>query len=303
MKWRREAGLCGKGRESPVARDRKQESYGRAHRGPGAPDIGWSCGFLSQDLWPARLLKARDGRFGVHCQARQWGHLLQKEQGGEEASVAKLLVTLKDQRTHTEQPLRLSAVNSLTAAVLAGHRGALAAQAEALMDRRKVVRRSALEGLGQAASQPELGVPAQLSQVMPPPDARYQVESRRAAADALSLLGPKGSDQLLPMVRDWLQDEDAEVRASAAKATGVMSSTVADVERIAPLLQDKNWSGGPVRELFQVDSGHFSGPRRVSEASIEALESISGGLGEVCWVSSAARHCETPVQAGQHEGV
>ena len=264
---------------------------------------------LSQDLWPARLLQAGAVVHRFRHEARQWGHVLQKEQGEDEATVAKLLVTLKDQRTCTEQPLRLSAVKALTSAVLSGHPGALQAQAEALMDRRKaceeglraccvsqVVRRSAVESLWQAARQPELGVAVQLGKVMPPPDARYQVESRRAACEALLRLGPKGDQQLLSMVRDWLQDEDAEVRAKAAKATGVMGSTVADVNRLAPLLQDKNWSGGPGLGPFRLAFVDFSGPRRVSEASIEALESISGGLGEVCsafaWLGTVRHRCK-----------
>ncbi|CAJ1435890.1 unnamed protein product, partial [Effrenium voratum] len=42
-------------------------------------------------------------------------------------------------------------------------------------------------------------------------------------------------------------------------ATGIMSLELSDLERIAPMLQDKNW--------------------RVAKASIEALERISGGDG------------------------
>eukprot|EP00434_Breviolum_minutum_P011023 symbB.v1.2.009725.t1/scaffold625.1/size179458/2 len=56
-----------------------------------------------------------------------------------------------------------------------------------------------------------------------------------------------------------LDDEDADVRALASQATGFMGSSVADVDRLTPLLKDKNW--------------------RVVKASIDALEQISGGDG------------------------
>eukprot|EP00913_Durusdinium_trenchii_P009723 g9135.t1 len=46
-------------------------------------------------------------------------------------------------------------------------------------------------------------VHAQLQNVLPPEDARFRVESRRATADALMRLGPKGDETLLSIVRDW----------------------------------------------------------------------------------------------------
>eukprot|EP00435_Cladocopium_sp_Y103_P029288 s1740_g7.t1 len=107
----------------------------------------------------------------------------------------------RDGRSLTEQPLRLTALQRLTPAAATGHRGALAAQAHALLDRRKVVRECALDSLWEAAGnqRPEPGgaVHAQLQDVLPPDDARYEVESRRAAADALMRLGPKGDETLL----------------------------------------------------------------------------------------------------------
>eukprot|EP00434_Breviolum_minutum_P045064 symbB.v1.2.040327.t1/scaffold7148.1/size13028/1 len=153
-------------------------------------------GKVDQDLWPCRTFKVR-----------QWGHLLEKKQGSHQGSVKKLLTTLQDGRTLVEQPLRLTALQRLTPAATTGHRGALAAQANALVDRRKVVRECALDGLWEAAGnqRPELGgaVHAQLQDVFPPEDARYQVESRRATADALMRLGPKGDETLLSIVRAW----------------------------------------------------------------------------------------------------
>lgn len=207
---------------------------------------------IDQDLWPCRTF-----------QVRQWGHLLEKKQGSHQGSVKKLLTTLKDGRTLTEQPLRLTALQRLTPAAATGHRGALAAQAHALLDRRKVVRECALDSLWEAAGnqRPEPGgaVHAQLQDVLPPEDAGYQMESRRAAADALMRLGPRGDETLLSIVRGWLDDEDPEVRALASQAIGFMGSSAADVDRLAPLLQDKNW--------------------RVVKACIDALEQISGGDG------------------------
>jgi len=83
----------------------------------------------------------------------------------------------------------------------------------------------------------------QSQDVLPPEDAGYQMESRRAAADALMRLGPRGDETLLSIVRGWLDDEDPEVRALASQAIGFMGSSAADVDRLAPLLQDKNWRG------------------------------------------------------------
>ncbi|OLP91996.1 hypothetical protein AK812_SmicGene26243 [Symbiodinium microadriaticum] len=54
-----------------------------------------------------------------------------------------------------------------------------------------------------------------------------------------------------------LEDEDADVRAAASQAAGLLSNSVDDVRLLAPLLKDKNW--------------------RVAAASIDALEQISGG--------------------------
>eukprot|EP00913_Durusdinium_trenchii_P010017 g9401.t1 len=70
-------------------------------------------------------------------EVRQWGHLLEKKEGSHQARVKKLLSTLKDGRIMTEQPLRLCALQRLTPAAATGHRGALAAQANALLDRQK----------------------------------------------------------------------------------------------------------------------------------------------------------------------
>ncbi|CAJ1435892.1 unnamed protein product [Effrenium voratum] len=162
--------------------------------GPGASGSkkkGRKADAEPQDLWPCRSF-----------QVRQWGHTLEQKQGSHQASVRKLLNTLKDGRTLTEQPLRLSALQRLTPAACTGHRGALAAQGNALMDRNKAVRECALDGLWEAAGnkRPEEGgaVHATLQEVLPPADAPYRVESRRAAADALMRLGPKGDEELLP---------------------------------------------------------------------------------------------------------
>jgi len=205
-----------------------------------------------EDLWPCRTFKARE-----------WGHALQLNDGSHEVGVKKLIRTLKDGRTLTEQPLRLTALQALTPAALVGHRGALAAQAAAVLDRSKAVRECALDALWDAAGQqrPEEGgaVHATLSAVLPPPDARYKAESRRATADAVRRLAPRGDQALLSVVRGWLEDEDADVRAAASQATGLLSNSVDDVRLLAPLLKDKNW--------------------RVAAASIDALEQISGGDG------------------------
>ncbi|CAE6972541.1 unnamed protein product [Symbiodinium natans] len=103
---------------------------------------------LEEDLWPCRTFKARE-----------WAHSLQQTQGTHEAGVKRLLRTLKDGRTLTEQPLRLTALKALTPAALVGHRGALAAQATAVLDRNKAVRECALHALWDAAGQerPEEG--------------------------------------------------------------------------------------------------------------------------------------------------
>jgi len=209
-----------------------------------------SGGDQIKELWQCRMYKARE-----------WGHKLDKQGGSHQATVKRLLETLKDGRILTEQSLRRTALQALTPAASVGHRGALEAQAKALMDRSKVVRECALDSLWEAAGskRPEEGgaVHSMLTQVLPPEDARYKVESRRAAADALMRLAPKGDQHLLSTARKWLKDEDAEVRFSATQATGLLGEGLEDVETIAAQLQDGNW--------------------KVARAAVEALERLSGG--------------------------
>lgn len=202
------------------------------------------------DQWEARMYKAR-----------VWGHTLDVKGGSDPASVKQLVSTLKDGRALSEAALRRTALEALVPAACVGHRGALSMQAAALIDRNKAIRDLALNNLWEAAGckRPEKGgaVHAILSEALPPKDANYNVESRRAAAAALTRLAPKGDNKFLATAKTWLEDEDAEVRRSAAKAMGFIGSGKDSVSVISQRLTDGNWL--------------------VARSAIEALEELAGG--------------------------
>lgn len=203
---------------------------------------------MKSQLWECRMYKSRE-----------WEHQLHQKGGTHPASVKHLLSTLQDGRTLMQQSLRRTALHALTPAASVGHRGALSAQANALMDRNKVVRECALDSLWEAAGgkRPEKGgaVHAMLSEVLPPKDARFNVESRRAAADALARLVPKGDQRLYSTAMNWLTDEDAEVRCYATHAAGFMGAGPEDVMSVSRRLKDSNW--------------------RVNRAAVDALQELS----------------------------
>eukprot|EP00930_Biecheleria_cincta_P035914 TRINITY_DN24666_c0_g1_i1.p1 TRINITY_DN24666_c0_g1~~TRINITY_DN24666_c0_g1_i1.p1 ORF type:complete len:966 (+),score=185.31 TRINITY_DN24666_c0_g1_i1:31-2928(+) len=220
-----------------------------------------------QDKRPARKAKPKDEGEDIKSQlwecrmhkSREWGHQLYQKGGTHQASVKNLLSTLQDGRSLSQQSLRRTALHALTPAASVGHRGALSAQANALMDRNKLVRECALDSLWEAAGgkRPEKGgaVHAMLSEVIPPKDARFNVESRRAAADALARLVPKGDPRLHSTAMTWLNDEDAEVRCYATHAAGFTGSGPEDVMAVSQRLKDGNW--------------------RVNRAAVDALQDLS----------------------------
>eukprot|EP00913_Durusdinium_trenchii_P019539 g18367.t1 len=107
---------------------------------------------------------------------------------------------------------------------------------------------------------PGLGLPSkapELRTTREPAQRRQPVDGGRPDAQRLQVLPPQF---LAPKLETRIEElEEALGLALEEPATGVMGSTVADVERLAPLLEDKNW--------------------RVVKGCIDALEQISGGDG------------------------
>lgn len=91
--------------------------------------------------------------------SRTLGLKLQAIGGSHPASTKRLLSTLRDCRASSDSALRRTALTSLVPAAAVGHRGALAAQAQALTDQSLGVRTCAVECLRSAAGgkRPELG--------------------------------------------------------------------------------------------------------------------------------------------------
>lgn len=196
--------------------------------------------------------------------ARRWGEKLRKCGGAGPQStrpVKNLLKTLKDSRCLSEVSLRRTAIEALLPAAEIGHRGALAAQVERLLDSNDVVRRSALLALRDAAGgqRPQLGgaVAVALAEAMPPRKARYDLETRRRAADAVMRLAPVGDEQLLLTAAAWSQDDDPYVRLSATQTLGIIDCCKENIEAIVARLNDSDW--------------------RVSRAAVQALEQVATG--------------------------
>eukprot|EP00927_Polykrikos_kofoidii_P006545 TRINITY_DN12647_c0_g1_i1.p1 TRINITY_DN12647_c0_g1~~TRINITY_DN12647_c0_g1_i1.p1 ORF type:complete len:1088 (+),score=191.59 TRINITY_DN12647_c0_g1_i1:140-3403(+) len=170
---------------------------------------------------------------------------LRNECGTHQPSLKKLLSTLNDGRSSSDGSLRRTIVEALVPAAAVGHRAALAAQANALTDKSETVRMAALGALKAASNgkRPERGsaVARAVSEAIPPNEAAFLLDVRRASAKALQELAPMQDAHFFNVNTKWMKDNDVDVRLSATQTAGIIGGGDGAVSAIVERLADADW--------------------------------------------------------------